>query len=178
MLFLFRIRLNKLFHITDVYIYTPQDKIITEFIKKLPLSKMYIPLNLNTVCHFLDDPRLFLYFVMSVHESLVISWAVQQRNPPAPAPSLVFQHLLHIWSLSKSDCMVLRSIFLNRGQLRDSYKTITKSENIYWCSRRQHSALRARGCKLLNRMMMMCKFFSFLFNYHIFSFSTGLQKTK
>ncbi len=81
-------------------------------------------------------------------------------NPPAPAHSLLFQHLLHIWSLSKSDCMILRSIFSHRGQLRDSYTTITKDENIYWCLRRQHNALRAGGCKLLNRMMM-CKFFSF-----------------
>ncbi len=79
------------------------------------------------------------------------SWAVQlpavlQKNPPAPAHSLVFQHLLHIWTLSNNDCMILRSIFSHWGQLRDSYTTITKGENIYWwCSRRQHNALRAGG---------------------------------
>ncbi len=31
--------LNKLFHITDVYIYTTQDKIIAEFIKYYPVQK-------------------------------------------------------------------------------------------------------------------------------------------
>ncbi len=40
--------------------------------------------------------------------------------------------------------------------LRDSYTTITKGENMYWCSKRQHNALRSGGCKLLNRIMM-CK---------------------
>ncbi len=75
--------------------------------------------------------------------------AVLQKNPPAPAQSLVFQHFLHIWTLSNSDCMILRSIFSHEGQLVDSYMTITKGENIYWCSRRQHNASRAGGCKLL-----------------------------
>ncbi len=67
--FLFSTLLNKLFHIT-YFTYTPQDKIITEFIKITPF-KVYTPLNLNTVRRFLDDPRLFLYFVIVVHESLV-----------------------------------------------------------------------------------------------------------
>ncbi len=56
--------------------------------------------------------------------------------------------------------MILRSIFSHWGRLRDSCTTITKGENIFWCSRRQHNALRARGCTFLNRMMI-CKFFSF-----------------
>ncbi len=84
------------------------------------------------------------------------SWAVLQKNPPASAHSLVFQHLLYIWTLSNIDCMILRSIFSHWGQLRDSYTAITKGGNIYGCSRKPHSAL----SKLLNRMMM-CKFFSF-----------------
>ncbi len=90
------------------------------------------------------------------------SWA-DQKNPPAPAHSLIFQHLLHIWTLSKSDCMILRSIFSHWGQLRDSYTTITKGENIYWCSRRQHN-IKSRG---------MCKFFSFCLT--IIFFSTGFR---
>ncbi len=62
--------LNKLFHITDVYIYSKRQN--NNWIhKKWPCSKVYIPLNLNTMCHFLDDPRLLFCFVIVVHESLV-----------------------------------------------------------------------------------------------------------
>ncbi len=102
------------------------------------------------------------FYLADFHEIVLHwSWAVQlsavlQKNPPTPAHSLVFQHLLHIWSLSKSECMILSSIFSNWEQLRDSYTTITKGENMYWCSKRQHNALKAGGCKLLNRIMM-CK---------------------
>ncbi len=75
--------LNKLFHITEVY--TPQDKIITEFIK-WPRSKVYIPLNLNTVL----CPGWSMTVFMCCDSC---SWAVQlstvlQKNPPAPAHSL------------------------------------------------------------------------------------------
>ncbi len=48
--------------------FTPQDKIITY--KNYPIQ-VYILLNLNTMCHFLDDPQLFLCFVIVVHESIV-----------------------------------------------------------------------------------------------------------
>ncbi len=73
---------------------------------------------------------------------------VLQKNPPCPADSSVFQHLLHIWTLSSSDCMILRSIFSHWGQLKDSNTTIKKGSNIHWCSRRKHDALRAGGWKL------------------------------
>ncbi len=53
-----------------MFIYSPQDNIITEFIKMTP-SKVYIPLNLNNLCSFLYDPRLSFCFVIVVHESLV-----------------------------------------------------------------------------------------------------------
>ncbi len=63
-------------------------------------------------------------------------------NPPGPAHSLVFLHLLHIWHLSSCGWKS-RSIFSQRGQLRDSYTTITTAAHIHWCSRRQimHSNL-------------------------------------
>ncbi len=62
-----------------------------EFIK-LPCCNVYITLNLNTVCCFLSDPRLFL-FCDSCSWVPCLSWAVQlpavlQTNPPAPAHSL------------------------------------------------------------------------------------------
>ncbi len=76
-----------------------------------------------------------------------------------------FPAFLHIWTLSSSDCMILRSIFSHWGQLRDSNTTIKKGSNIHWCSRRTHDALRAGGWKLLNRMKMSkC----FLFCWKIF----------
>ncbi len=52
--------------------------------------------------------------------------SVLQKNPPCPADSSVFQHLLHLWTLSSRDCMVLRSIFSHWGRLRDSNTTIKK----------------------------------------------------
>ncbi len=74
---------------------------------------------------------------------------VLQKNPPCPAESSVFQHLLHIWTLSSCDCMILRSIFSHWGQLRDSNTTkIKKGSNLHWCSWRKHDALRAGGWKL------------------------------
>ncbi len=63
-----------------------------------------------------------------------------------------FPAFLHIWTLSSSDCMILRSIFSLWGQLLESNTTIKKGSNIHWCSRRTHDALRAGGWKLLNRM--------------------------
>ncbi len=41
-----------------------------------------------------------------------------------------------------------RSIFSHWGQLWDSNITITKGKHIYWCSRKQHDALRDAGCQL------------------------------
>ncbi len=68
-IFLFSTVLNKPFQITDVYIYSTKTN-NTEFIKMTPFKSLHT-LNLNTMCHFLDDPRLFSYFVIVVHESLV-----------------------------------------------------------------------------------------------------------
>ncbi len=48
-----------------------------------------------------------------------------------------------IWTVSNNDCMILRSIFSHRGQLRDSCTTITEDSNTHWCSRRKNHALRA-----------------------------------
>ncbi len=97
-----------------------------------------------------------------------LSWtvklpAVHQKNPSGPTNSFVFQHLLHIWTLSNNDCIILRSIFSHWGQLRDSY--YTKGSNRHWCSRRYNNALRAGGWKLLNKMKM---YTFFLFYLNIF----------
>ncbi len=91
---------------------------------------------------YLDEPRLcFVLWCCSWVSCLF--WT--EHCPPGPADSSVFQHLLHIWTLSSSDCMIVRSIFSHRGQLRDSNTTIKKGSNIHWCSRRKHDALRAGG---------------------------------
>ncbi len=121
--------LNKLFHITDVYIY-PQDKIITEVIK-MTHSKVYIRLNLNTMCHFWMIHKLFLYFVIVVHESLVcpeqfkLPAVLQKKSSssctffafPAssayfePFPKWLYDFEIHIFTLRTTE---------------DSYTTITK----------------------------------------------------
>ncbi len=117
---------------------------------------------------YLDDPRLFFCFVLVVHESLVCSeqlnWAVLQTNPPRSVDSAVFQH---IWTLSSSDCMILRSIFSHWGQLMDSNTTIKKGSNIHWCSRRTHDALRAGCWKLCTGW----RFPTFFFCWNIYFFS-------
>ncbi len=92
---------------------------------------------------------------------------VLQKNPSCPAESSVFHHLLHIWTLSSSDYMILRNIFSHWGQLRDLNTTIKKGSNINWRSRRKHDVLRAGGWKLLNRMKMS-KFFLFCWNIFLF----------
>ncbi len=78
-----------------------------------------------------------------------------------------FPAFLHIWTLSSSDCMILRSIFSHWGQLRDSNTTIKKGSNIHWCSRRTHDALRAGCWKPLNRMKISN--FFLLLKYIFFS---------
>ncbi len=59
--------------------------------------------------------------------------AVLQKNPPAPAYSLVLQPILHISTLSNSDCMILRSIF----HMEDNWPTISPVTLSYCCSLRQ-----------------------------------------
>ncbi len=78
-----------------------------------------------------------------------------------------FPAFLHIWTLSSSDCMILRSIFSHWGQLMDSNTTIKKGSNIHWCSRRTHDALRT-GWRFPT--------FFFCWNIYIFPFITALRK--
>ncbi len=85
-----------------------------------------------------------------------------------------FPAFLHIWTLSSSDCMILRSIFSHWGQFMDSNTTIKKGSNIHWCSRRTHDALRAGCWKLLNRMKISN--FFLCWNIYFFPFITALRK--
>ncbi len=131
-------------------------------------------LHLNNLCCFLDDPRLFFCFVIVVHVLVA----------PVQFNSLLFfrkiLQLLHILWFSSIFCIFepfptvtvwfWDPSFHTKGNW-GTHTVITKGENIYWCSRRQHNALRARECKLLNRMMMCTFFFLFLF-----SFGTALKK--
>ncbi len=115
---------------------------------------------------------------MVVHESLVCSeqlnWALFFRQISTFCRFCSFPAFLHIWTLSSSDCMILRSIFSHWGQLMDSNTTIKKGSNIHWCSRRTHDALRAGCWKLLNRMKISN--FFFCWNIYFFPFSTALRK--
>ncbi len=136
-----------------MFTFIPQDKKIAEIIKTTLI-----------LCVSLDDPRLFL-FCDDCSRVPCLFWTVKlssvlQNNPPCPAESSVFQHLLFIWTLSSSDCMILRSIFSHWEQLRDSNTTIKKGLNIHWCSRRKHSALRAWGWKLI-KVTHMSKLLTF-----------------
>ncbi len=71
------------------------------------------------------------FFVMVVHESLVCSeqltWALFFRKILHVLQILQFSSIFCIFEpFPGSDCMILRSIFSHRGQLRDSNTTIKK----------------------------------------------------
>ncbi len=123
---------------------------------------------LNTVFGYLNDSLLF-FFVMVVHESLVCSeqlnWALFFRKIIHDLYILQFQHLLHIWTLYSSDCMILRSIFSHWGQSRGLKHNIKKGSNIHWCSWRNHDALRAGGENFWTGWRF---FFLFCWNIYIY----------
>ncbi len=113
---------------SDVYIYSTRQN-NNSIYKNDPVQKFTYPwiLILCVVTWMIHDCFSVLWWLF-MSPLLVLS------NPPAPAHSLFFKHFLHIWTLSNSDSMILRSIFSHWGQLRDSYTTITKGGDIYWCS--------------------------------------------
>ncbi len=104
---------------------------------------------------------LFSVFVFSDSVSWVpcLSWtvklsAVLQKNPHN---FFGFPAFLCIWTLSNNDCMILRSIFSQWGQLKDSYATITKGVD--------HSGngtvLRIKGMHTFER----CHFYKFKYYF-------------
>ncbi len=107
-------------------------KIDVEFIKS-PCLKVYIRFIL---CFYLNNPQLFFCLVIVVHEPLVCLLFFR-KNYSGPTNS----EFLCIWTLSNNDCVILRSIHLHRGQLRDSYANIKKGSNAHWCFTRKHNAL-------------------------------------
>ncbi len=82
-----------------------------------------------------------------------------------PAPFNPFQRWLYDFEIH----------LFTRGQLRDSYATITEGSNAHWCFQKENHASRARAWKLVNRMKM-CTFFLFCLNIQFYLFSTALQK--
>ncbi len=80
-----------------------------------------------------------------VHESLVFPEQLSCSSEKSfkSHKFFGFPAFLCIWTLSNNDCMILRSIVLHRGQLRDSFATITEDWNAHWCSRRKNHALGA-----------------------------------
>ncbi len=119
----------------------------------------------------MNYPQLFVCLVIVVHESLdypeQLNFLLFFRQI-LQLPQILWLSFLCMWTLSNSDCMILRSIFLHRGQLRDSFATITEDSNAHWCSRRKNHALRAGAWKLLN-WMKMCIFFLFCLNIIFFN---------
>ncbi len=135
-----------------MFTYSPQDKKIAEIIQITPFKKFGNPwfLILCEVTWMIHDCS---FVCVGCSWVPCLFWTVElstvlQTNPPRSVDSAVFPAFLHIWTLSSSDCMILRSIFSHWGQLRDSNTTIKKGSNIHWCSRRKHDALRAGGWKL------------------------------
>ncbi len=90
--------------------------------------------------------------VIVVHESLVcpeqLNCLLFFRKSFSSHKFFGFPAFLCIWTLSNIDCMILRSIFSYRGQLRDSFATITEDSNTHRCPRRKNHALRAMNLNL------------------------------
>ncbi len=133
-------------------------------------SKVFIPLILNTVL-LSEWSTAVCVFSDSCSWVSCLSWTVKLSCSSEKSfrshKSFGFPAFLCIWTLSSSDCMILRSIFSHWGWLRDSYAAITEGSNTHWCSRRKKHALRAGAWKLLNRMKM-CTCFLFCLNIIFF----------
>ncbi len=129
---------------------------------------------------YLDDPRLFFLFCVGCSWVPCLFWTVElstvlQTNPPRSVDSAVFQHFLHIWTLSSSDCMILRSIFSHWGQLMDSNTTIKKGS--------KHSLMLQKNTRCIKSWLLKTfeqdedfQLFSFVEIYIFFPFITALRK--
>ncbi len=95
-----------------------------------------------------------------------LSWTVKLSTVLQKKP---FPALLCILTLSNYDCTILRSIFSHRGQLRDSYASVTEDSNTHWCSRRKKICIKSQGVKTFEQKeLKMCIFFLFCLNIIFF----------
>ncbi len=151
-----------------------QDKKIAAIIKNNPLQKFVNPwfLILCVVIWMIHDsfcdgcswvPCLFWTVKLST---------VLQKNSSCPADSSVFQHLLHIWTLSSSDCMILRSIFSHGGELRGSNTSIKKGIKRSLMLQKETQWIKSQGVKTFEQDEDVQISFFFFF----FSFSSALWK--
>ncbi len=139
-----------------MFTYSPQDKKNSWNYSNNPLQKFGNPwfLILCVVTWMIHDCSFVLCWLFMSPLFVLNSWTEHCSSDKSSTfcRFCSFPAFLHIWTLSSSDCMILRSIFSHWGQLMDSNTTIKKGSNIHWCSRRKHDALRAGCWKLLNRM--------------------------
>ncbi len=145
-----------------MFTYSPQDKNSWNYSNN-PLQKFGNPwfLILCEVTWMIHDCSFVLCWLFMSPLFVLNSWTEHCSSDKSSTfcRFCSFPAFLHIWTLSSSDCMILRSIFSHWRQLMDSNTTIKKGSNIHWCSRRTHDALRAGGWKLLNRMKISNFFF-------------------
>ncbi len=78
-----------------------------------------------------------------------------------------FPAFLCIWTLSNNDCIIVRSIFSHRGQLRDSFAIYYRRFKHSLMLQKEKPCIKSRAWKLLNRMKMST---FFLFCLNIISF--------
>ncbi len=118
----------------NMFTYSPQEKI------KMTLFKSLHTLNsLYCVVTWMIHSCVFLF--SDSCSWVPLSWtvklpAVLWKNPSVPTNYLVFQHFC-AFEPFPTMTMILRSIFSHRGQLKDSFATITEDSNAHWCSRRR-----------------------------------------
>ncbi len=107
-------------HVTSLSLslsYSPQDKIIVEFIKKNYAVQKFTYTWFLILCGSLN---VFLFsdswsWVPCLSWTVKLFFTVLQKIPSGFTNSLAFQHLLCIWTLSNNDCMILRFIFSHWG---------------------------------------------------------------
>ncbi len=125
-----------------MFTYSPQEKIIVEFIKMTPFKSLHPLDSQYCVVTWMIHSCVFLFsdscWVRCLSWTVTL-FAVLQKNPSGPTIFFGFTAFLCIWTLSNNDCMILRFIFSHRGQLRDSFATITEDSNTHWSSRRKTS---------------------------------------
>ncbi len=125
---------------------SPQEKIICWIYKKWPRSKVYIRLILNTVLLPELYTAVFFCLVVVVYEFLVcpeqLYFLLFFRKILQLPQILWFSRLFVYLNLFQQWLYDFEIHFLHRGQLRDSFVTITEDSNAHWCSRSKKHVLR------------------------------------
>ncbi len=130
-----------------MFTFSPQDKKYLKVLKQ-PHSKVCAPLVLNTVCGYLDDPRLFLFCGCSWIPLLVTLSTVLQKNPPF-LRNLQFYSIFCIFEpFPAVTVWFWDPSFDTEDNWGTQTQLLTKGSNVHWCSLRKYDVLRDGGLNI------------------------------